>query len=467
MPIVDDYFKIGYNLSPEQILSDAKSRILKGAASDNRDFTALKNYLNSLYYGKEGSSIMSRLQDIMIKYYEEKFQTQFDNFDFERFLLSNSGAEEGKISLNERTQFSHSEKIAWNTIWKRLLEAKYQLEQLNTIKNPNKAIQETMSNLQQLVETADHLLADFPYSLSQQGLKVFKVTNNTKDIIAKIDELYQNVTFAASFPLSNQDMGELFEKILTVLGNGIDVNSLTDKQLYDLFHGITKGQMPVIRGGEIQLTGIEFTPKEERTYNPKTGQMDKRTMKYEITGENGSKITVGGEFSEKLGKMDVEFIMPDSQERFRVSAKNWKMLENRDFGTTNLEAALMRTGGFINTVGYGVTVGFGNSPLQNAHDYAKACVFLDIVMGYSQETGYADTIIINNRQTPEILVYSVQDLLNKYNYDAIIGYSEDAIRNGIRSRLNTDQHLSEQAYENKILSALKTFKLSVSSSVLK
>lgn len=467
MLIVNDYKKIGYGLDPHEILADARKRILQGASSDTRDFTALQSYLNSLYYGEQASSILPRLQNLIVKYYEEKFQTQFDNFDFERFILGNVGAEAGKIVLNERTQFSHTRDIAWNTVWKRLLEAQYQLEQLSTIRNPGPNIQQTMADLEQLAATTDHLLADYPYTFSDKGTKIFKVTARTRDIIAKIDELYQKVTFFASFPLSNQDMGDLFEKILTILGNGIDVERLTDQELLSIFSKATAGQTKVSRGGELQLKDVTYTPVEERNYNPRTGDMGRSSIKYEITGENGCTFKVGGEFSEKLGKMDVEFILPNTQEHFKVSAKNWKMLENRDFGNTSLEAALMRTAGFNNTIGYGIVVGFSNEPLQNAHNYAKTCAFLDIVMGYSQETHYADTLIINDRQASQILVYSIHDLLNKFDYNGIIGYSDSAIRNGIRSRFDTTEHLSDQAYEQRILAALKSFKLSVSSSVLK
>lgn len=469
MPIVDDYLRIGHNLSPDEILQEARHKIIQNASADSRNFTALEAYLNSLFYGNGlQASTIARLQNLMVNYYEDKFQTQFDNFDFENFILSNSGAAEGKIGLSERVQFSHSKQIAWNTVWKRLLEAQYQLEQLSAIKNPNEQIMNTMNNLQQLVSTADHLLADYPFSILDNGQKVFKVNDKNQNLIATLDELYQKVVFVKSFPLSNQDMGELFEKLLTIFGSGIDVNQLADAELYDLFIKPTQGQMPVNRGGWLQLKGVEATSVQKYPINSKTHKISgKSKTYYEIIGENGSKITVGNEFSDKLGKMDVTFTMPDTNEHFRVSAKNWKMLDNRDFGNTSLEAALMRTGGFVNTVAYGLVVGFGSSPLENAHNYAKACAFIDIIMGYSQETAYADTVIINDRQESRIRVYSIYDLLNKFNYNGVIGYPETSLRDIIRTKFNVTEAIGPQGYENKILSTLKQFKLSISSSVLK
>ena len=461
--LVEQYAKIAAGLSPESILQQAKNKIIKGASHKNRNFSKLEAYLNSVFYGNNGTnkSITASLQNAAAEYYGNIIGQKFDSYDFEKNFFSSVGSANGKIALDERASFSHSKYIARNTVLKRLWEAEHQLNNLMNSSDPNGEYENIISDLQKLINTANTLYGELPFITLSNGVNVIKVDENSRNLINQLDELYQKVSFAASLPLTVQELGDVFEKALSAVGDADTVDNLTDEVIKENFSKSTLGHQTSARGGLIQLSGVDFEIKENK--NKKTGQS---SIRYEVAGDNGSVINISGEFSDKQGKMDVLFTMPETHEQFRVSAKNWKTIDSsRGFGQTDLEGAVIRTGGFVNTIAYGIGVGIVNSPLQNAHDYAKACAILDIVMGYSQDSAYADTLIINDRSSASIKVFSIEAILDKINYNSVLGYPNN-IRNDIRSNFNLSKHLNLQQYENKILSTMKKYKLTINSSLV-
>ena len=105
--------------------------------------------------------------------------------------------------------------------------------------------------------------------------------------------------------------------------------------------------------------------------------------------------------------MDIDFSLPEPKEgnrNFRISAKNWANLKNRDFGSSNLAYTLLRTIGEEGTDLYGYIMSDdkrSDRSITQAHKVAKLSTILDILMGYSQSENFADTIVIN-------------DLINRY-----------------------------------------------------
>ena len=90
-------------------------------------------------------------------------------------------------------------------------------------------------------------------------------------------------------------------------------------------------------------------------------------------------------------------------------------------------------------------------------------------MGYSQESGYADTIVINNRSHAHVYVYSMRSLLDKAASDLtnlkLIGYNDTEIASSIN--LDFSHHLDNQNYMQSIYSSLSAFQISVGSGILK
>lgn len=100
---------------------------------------------------------------------------------------------------------------------------------------------------------------------------------------------------------------------------------------------------------------------------------------------------------------------------FKISAKNWRTIDSsRDFGSTSMLAALLRTTQEIDTVfSYAIQANYKEPILSRARNFGKVCAVVDIVMGYSQDNAYADTIVINDRAKRQIKVYSIDRILNK------------------------------------------------------
>jgi hypothetical protein len=123
--------------------------------------------------------------------------------------------------------------------------------------------------------------------------------------------------------------------------------------------------------------------------------------------------------------MDVNFKFPIKDEKgntiktinFRASLKNWDQLSGRDFGETSVGSALIRTigaEGIINDIFIPILSKEEDIKQyrDNAHQIAQISLLVDILMGYSQENNYADTIIINERSKKTIKVISIQDVLD-------------------------------------------------------
>lgn len=137
--------------------------------------------------------------------------------------------------------------------------------------------------------------------------------------------------------------------------------------------------------------------------------------------------------------MDIDFSLPEPKEgnrNFRISAKNWANLKNRDFGSSNLAYTLLRTIGEEGTDLYGYIMSDdkrSDRSITQAHKVAKLSIILDILMGYSQSENFADTIVINDRSAGQIRIYSIYKIINHIDKNIksikISGYNEDIIHN--------------------------------------
>jgi hypothetical protein len=126
--------------------------------------------------------------------------------------------------------------------------------------------------------------------------------------------------------------------------------------------------------------------------------------------------------------MDIELKIADMPNlpKFRVSAKNWGTL--KDLGSTSLAYALIRSLNVEKTLeyAYALTDRGKSAPLKTAHELAKLAIVADIMMGYSQTTQYADTLVINHRAAKRVIVEPMKDIFynleNKLSNLKIKGY---------------------------------------------
>jgi hypothetical protein len=99
----------------------------------------------------------------------------------------------------------------------------------------------------------------------------------------------------------------------------------------------------------------------------------------------------------------------------------------------------------------------------------KQSIFLDTVMGFSQKTGYADFIIINDRSgKPHIKVYSIKKLYNKFkkinNIEKYIkGFNEYNVNSFKNVVFNNNDDVS---FIKIILEEFKKYKVAIYASFL-
>ena len=283
----------------------------------------------------------------------------------------------------------------------------------------------------------------------------------TSDLIKEFDELYNIIIKNITFPLRSQDeMGKAFEKFISLAAVS-SLDSIVDKEVSELVDKINVGSKPVDRG-QLQET---ISIGEDETISVQ-----------EYFKDEWTEIKVA--FDKKQGKTDVNItLIPNSEYPFKISAKNWANSSGRDFGDTFLQYAILRTENLEGLLQYGIGLGItgkdDESNLKRYHDYAKACAFVDTIMGYSQEVGYADTIVVLDRSKIEnpIKVYSISSLIKNMETDqdklraVVSGYNDESVYSALADSLGGDA-LEDQPYLSKILAALADVKVRVMSSAL-
>lgn len=459
------YYLMNMNLDAEAVVASAKQKILSsaGMTTDTRNYQALEDYLNEVYYsatvGTAGEKIFNTINEEMENWYTNKLQEAAGAYDWEGNLDV-----EGKIATNEIDGLGkrgfHKTSIATQVLKNRLIAVKTQLEELQ--KKPDVARFSTIQkNLEQLQIEINTLL-------SKSSTAVAFSTNKYGDIINRIDELWQAVSYYDKLPVLPEESGEVFERILKLASVGASRQAAENinQLMREAFKEDTQGSQ-VVNRGFLSMTASLTSVREDSV------SADGLSYSYTIgQGENSWKVN--GTFSARQGKMDVLMDMPMYGGAFRVSAKNWNNITGRDFGETSLLSAILRTSSNADVaIGYGLSLGkakrSGNSLIAN-HNYAKVCAVVDILMGYSQDTAFADTVIINDRTAGRIKVFSMHTLLSqiegKLNELVVNGYNAGAIEADFFKMFNWKGQIGEQQYITRILSYMSSIMLSISSNVL-
>ena len=467
MSYINQYFRTA--LSPLSILAQAREKIKRGSILKDTDFTNLESYLNSIFYpqGTQSNVPIGRLQNAVISTLEPQFKDAFNGYDFGSNIGNATKTDPFKIGVGLYEREGHSSYIQSNTLRTRINQIK---EKLDTIKTEPEAesIRRTMESL---ITQMDEFLEKAGAPINGTNIKI-SIKNNSvfSALLQQIDEKWQEITFYDSLPFPNWKAGQVFEQALNVAQLGIDeLEKEAEEELLSEFQKKTAGSDSADRGSlslSTKISGIEIKEILSKKGSKKS---------YEIIGKNNSKFSVEGIFDKKQGKMDVLYTMPDGvantgRPTFRISAKNWHTIDSsRDFGSTSMLAALLRTTQEIDTAfSYAIQANYKEPILSKARNFGKICAVVDIVMGYSQEAsqekGYADTIVINDRAKRQIKVYSIDRILNKIQNN--LNYDDYLIqKTEYHSSLNYSKHLNEQIHI--IFGELQDYKLAISANILK
>lgn len=459
-------------LSTTEIYQNVRNR-LRISNSQEENFENLESYLNAVFYpiqNNSSSAMLNRIQNFIVKEINDSVDSTFNSYNFETntFGSSNSAYQ---LGVNARERGTHKEGgyMKMSTIKARLNSLTAFRDKIRTEKDAT----DMVVKMNELITLLKNSLIDGEFSdiVDKKGDVVdTKVSFGGNDImrrqLQRIDELWQQITYINDLP--DQRHGLFFEQALQLLGSGVqNLEELQEEKLFEIFTKETAGSKLVGRGSlnmSTSVNGIDIKAIPNKN----------NSISYRVEGKNGSYFNMTGTFSDREGKSDVIFQLPNPNGSgpaidFRVSAKNWSTINsNHDFGETALLSAILRTTGDLDkALAYGIQIGWyaqkNNGPaLQNARNYAKLCAIADILIGYSQTTGYANTLVINDRARQHVYVYSMNSILN--NFDQIIksnrGFSESNIYSGItdfKTHLNIQfQSILEgmQAHKIKLLATI-------------
>lgn len=367
----------------------------------------LQKFLQDFFYPKKQTGETGQNKELekqLAQIYEEKTGKVFEDFSLGANKLKLKSLDDDlKIIREQYEQFSHVQKIQLNTIDQRLNKCEMLLKKIDKL-DKNK-ITEVQKEIEQEAKNLKKNLENFLKDYKKDGLKPEDYISIEKDksalaLVEKIDKSYEKLSVYGIYP---KDYGNLFELALGLTQYNIDniaeetVKELTVKELLEEVEKKVKGSEKV--SGDTQfnvkdiIEGINFKKDGSVSLNKKKGAGSSRSQ-----------------------KMDIIFSFPQGQNKkrdYRVSAKNWET--SGDFGETSLWYVIQRTFNLKEADAFLKTMGKSNASvnqLQEAHNFAKLAIFLDVIMGYSQKNGWVDTIVLNIRKQQKIIVESITNLLN-------------------------------------------------------
>lgn len=386
----------------------------------------LEKYLNKLFYPKNtvDKKITEQYMNRVVQAYESYTNKKLNNVNFSMDQeLTLASPEAGFKMLRERWEhFTHKEKIQKNTLETRREKVKEMIQKLPDLKS-------AIDNYDEIIEQANNLKKDLDQLIKKIGANEWLKLDD-QDIFAKVAKMDEAFAALSTVTILPSDYGDILEIALGLLQ--YDMNGVTDEVITELVKnmakgsGSTKGRSKV--GTEVFISTKDFL--DNNTQNKRKG--------YKFTIDNLEIISnpaSGG----RQGKIDVLLNLPDiANQPFRISAKNWNSVN--DFGEINLWYALSRTVSkktALEHYMYSLAADKANdNQLKAAHDLAKMSVFLDTVMGYSQQNNYVDTLVINDRSKRKVHVFSIRRLLQNFrdntSHIAITGYDENNVVSSAR-----------------------------------
>lgn len=462
------YVLLHKELSPIQLLQIGKNDILKTgeAEVEAAKVQELQKFLQELFYPvtDQGKANLENIESALAQVFLKGVDEAASKISISENIGYTNNSANGLLGVNNHERDSHTQGIYVKTIQGRIQQLEQHIniltqqprtEQINTIKL------EIESLINQMINFLNSALSNM--NITNSGY--INITKNA-DLAAQlniIDELWQKLTYVEKIPFSQNTTGEIFERVIQLGSKGASqIANMTSEELISELSKKTAGSGLASRGGLINTDVIISSQINEKKGPPKL------EAKFSVGGTD-SHIDITGIFEEKQGKMDVNFTLPSSSGEklnFRISAKNWKEFNNsRNFGKTSMLSAILRTSGDMNNaLAYGYQLGLYRS--EAIRQYGKICAVLDILMGFSQENNYADTIVINNRMASKIEVFSVGNILNDIQNN-LNNLDQHLSESNPYTGEDVDQHQKLGPQTNKILNSIKAHEITLLASIAK
>ena len=485
-------YPTGDTINLTDVISNAKKRLKNDAPYSS--YEALQKYLQGIFYPNKVKNATQQQKDInakirkaMSEYLSDVLKKTVNDYTFDQNKVNTERSAREIIPMDKYESFSHSQYIEVQTLKNRIEKIKIASKNLRESDfEPNGEYQEIKKELETLQQQCEQLIKNGPKgSHKVKGVEietiVIKENDSLIEQLRKIDTSYQSLVYMYDMPIPNWLLGEVFEKSLNLAFQSIDYDNFAEKLVLDALKSQkTLGSIAGERGSlKLGMTGYEIVSQ------PQSGKT--KNFTYEVKSPTSNKtFKIAGVFNPKQQKMDVELNFGNDSnidenlrnQDFRVSAKNWQTLSGSDFGETDLGGAILRNATLYDALTYGLQLGWFEYTESDKtyegqlHHFARLNLLLDIVMGYSQENGYTNTIIINDRKNSEIKVYSIRQILDNVKKQIIdlskcSNYNEEQVKSILKEALHWTEHLNTQEYEALLLNALRSMKFNINTNILK
>lgn len=472
---LNELTKSGTKISNEVLLGKVHNKMasIVKTRKDN-DFIILQQFLQSQFYG-DSTTIENLVNKTSVALGNEYIQIE----NFNKLVDFNYDNVENIDSKKEIEKYI-KDKYSASAIT--LKDIKNELDYVRSILNHLKNNPSDSKKIIELNKQIDKIYEDnIKKTYEQLDINI----NNKKAILSKDQNLERLVEglneihriFEENLPgkknsskkLSTKDIGDIFEYGLAMCSKEFigkttsEIKDMASSQLYNTVTGyITAGTTKaLIAGGKSAVLQAEYSYNFNDGYQKTVSKTTKKgkVSEYEIVVSENPKITIKvkdngivnydiKKAEQRNGKMDVLYTLPNSKMKsFRVSAKNWSNTYGtqdnpRGFETKSLAYSIERTINRLNFYRYIFQIGsdVNNNDTSNIeiwHQLGKMSVISDALIGTTQSKGYADTLIINDRSKPLIIVVPMQSVINDI-YDIISdennfkGYDAQSINDSLQ-----------------------------------
>lgn len=440
-----------FTVPAKNILNTLKTR------SNNKNYALLQQQLNDLYYpDKTISKAGQEITNITADYADFLTEEVID-------MVNSVNANDYTYKYNP----TQHKQIKPETIQK-------SINDLRNIINQIKAAPDKINGLQKMIATLTGKVgaAQRTLNLIKQDIKAggfITSTENERHPFSMALRLYQELNEYINI-LKISPTTEIAGKSLEHSLSRLSINGpkWETKIVNDLIEGAWTGPTTQRRAAKhsaydgLYISQISLDSENKMNVSSFIESYNSKGINIKTTYDAGQSKQI---------KMDVNLKINDgNNSNFRISAKNWTRSYN-SLGETYILNALDRTIGPNLTIGYTLTMLSNNGNiLQRAHDLAKLSILADIITGFSQTEGYADTLIINIRSKPEIRVINPYTIIENYFLKqeagvSIKNYNESNIQTTAHKILRSMKYVQSPGrtnfYKSGMLSLLASYKVSV------
>ena len=373
------------------VLNNLHDNIKKklGNKTSHDDCLKLKKILDDLVYSQEDESKLNAtieaINKKVEKFYGAKIEQGLKPVRSSRY----TGWQNWEDLRKEFIEYKEEYDFLFN---KRQMQKKKLIEKLEELKtkisNTNGRPIDTIKRYEQLIESIRNIEKKDTQYISWDDLGPYQ-TRSIKSALRLYDFINKTNAIATVG-------GKALEYLLEGIGTKVD--EISDEVISGIIERIDKTQG-------------EKTEKQEENF------IDLKDFGLEM------KKTSFDPYSSRQGKMDVKLVinLPEEEKKteFKISAKNWSTVLDHDFGEVNIAYGLMRSlqssqvvTALVNFFATTEKNQINENNLNNVHKIAKLSLAADILMGYSQESNFIDTIVINDRKNNHFIVFPVSDIMD-------------------------------------------------------